>query len=385
MAHGDGSVYARGKNNLYWIRYYHNGKEFREPTKSADEKTARRILRDRLDDLAADRKGLQKFTTPDMKKITVHDLLENVKNDLYGKGSSQTLSTIMHADEAFGHIRAMDLTAQDVKNYIADELAGRSVHKTRGKGEPKPKKPATINRVTGMLRHAFKLAVEEEKLTHAPHVKQLEENNARKGFCTAAEFERIKANLPDVLADFAQFGFACGWRRGEISSLTWDNVPDGDRKVTIFGDQTKNGNPRSVPITGKLIDVIRRRRAAMGYQKPDGTTGASKLIFHREGLEVFEFRKAWATACKKAGKPGLLFHDLRRSFASASLQAGVPQLVIMGIGGWETNAMFKRYAIVPEREQENAMERVEAWHAAQTANAPAQQAQGNVRTMAASK
>jgi len=41
----------------------------------------------------------------------------------------------------------------------------------------------------------------------------------------------------------------------------------------------------------------------------------SSLVFHRGGEPVNEFRKSWATACKKAECEKLIFHDFRRSAA----------------------------------------------------------------------
>ncbi len=33
----------------------------------------------------------------------------------------------------------------------------------------------------------------------------------------------------------------------------------------------------------------------------------------RAGARIVDFRKAWATACRKAGCPGMLRHDFRRT------------------------------------------------------------------------
>ena len=244
---GQGRTFVRGKR--VWIAFCVNGKEYRESAGTDDPKKAERVLKARLNERGAAIRGSEVFTTPAMKRVTIHELLENVKNDPNGSASGQRLSTIKQADEAFGHFRAMALTSQHVKDYIARMLADEYA-------------PASVNRITGIVRYAFTLAVREGTLPRAPYIKQLSEaGNERQGFVSAAEFERIKANLSDVLADFAEFGFATGWRRGEICSLTWDNVQDGDRMIRIRGDQTKNGKGRSV---AGYWQTGRRNQAATG-------------------------------------------------------------------------------------------------------------------------
>jgi len=360
---GQGRIFKRG--TTVWISYCVHGREHRESSHSEDVKAAEKLLQARLREKAADELGLQQFTEPASKKITVHDLLESLKSDLAlrGKASPQNLSTLKRADESFGHFLALGLTPKHVSDFIESKLAEEY-------------KPASINRITGCVRQAFELAVREGRVSRAPYIKQLSEaGNARQGFCSAAQFARVRENLPADLRDFAQFAFSTGWRRGEIAGLDWSNVQDGDSVIRLRPEQAKNGHGRSVPVVGELRGIIARRRAARQLE-------ATSLVFHREGRAVFEFRKAWASACRKAGCAGLLFHDLRRSAVSAMVAAHVPQLVAMGISGHRTASMFGRYCIVPEQEQRDAMAAMEAYHAAQTAK---HAAQGNVRAMAASK
>jgi len=66
------------------------------------------------------------------------------------------------------------------------------------------------------------------------------------------------------------------------------------------------------------------------------------------GERIQDPRKAWAEARKKAGLPGILFHDLRRSAVRNLEQAGVPRSVAMKISGHKTEAVFRRYAIVSD-------------------------------------
>ena len=61
------------------------------------------------------------------------------------------------------------------------------------------------------------------------------------------------------------------------------------------------------------------------------------------------FRRAWARACTRAGLSGRVVHDLRRSAARAFRRAGLSESDIMELCGWETPAMFRRYAIRDEQ------------------------------------
>lgn len=49
-------------------------------------------------------------------------------------------------------------------------------------------------------------------------------------------------------------------------------------------------------------------------------------------------------------------HDFRRTAARNLIRAGVPQHVVMKLCGWKTDAMFRRYAIVDERDLRDAVE-----------------------------
>jgi ketosteroid isomerase-like protein len=59
---------------------------------------------------------------------------------------------------------------------------------------------------------------------------------------------------------------------------------------------------------------------------------------------VGSWRTAWRTLTKKAGLPGLRFHDLRHTAISALGEAGVPDRVIMDIAGHVSQRMLRRYS-----------------------------------------
>jgi integrase len=138
-------------------------------------------------------------------------------------------------------------------------------------------------------------------------------------------------------------------RKGEIGALTWEALDrDGNRwTLRLHAKDAKTGHGRALALEGPLRDVIERRLAARRLDCP--------LIFHRDGEPIREFRKAWASALRRAGLRGLRFHDLRRSAVRNMVRAGVDPAIAMKVSGHWTRAVFDRYNIVSEDDLRDAM------------------------------
>ena len=76
------------------------------------------------------------------------------------------------------------------------------------------KQPATVNRELAALRRAFRLAVEQERLTHVPRIHLQAEHNVREGFLSPATLEAVVAALPAHMQDATRFAYLSGWRKG---------------------------------------------------------------------------------------------------------------------------------------------------------------------------
>lgn len=357
---GDGRVFARGGN--WWIAFYVDGREQRESAKTTDRERAEKYLRGRLKEVHAHEIDISKpFVTRHDKLRSIADLMDALKIDfeIREKNSRQNLSNIARVRADFGICRAASLTAEQVDRYIEGRLR---------EGAAK----ASVNRVTQLLRQAYKLAG-----LPAPRIRGLKEKgNERQGFFSESEIRRVIENLPAPLSDFTLFGWLTGMRKSEIASLAWEDV-DGD-VIRLRAENAKNGEARMIPLEGELEELIERRRGAREV-KIDGTPMIASLIFHRAGQPVGDFRKAWATASKKAGVRRL-FHDLRRSACRNMLAAGVPQSIAMKVSGHKTDSMFRRYAIVAETDLRAALRRTQEYLKTVKENVVAMPARGNQRT-----
>jgi len=350
---GDGRTYKRG--NIFWCCYYLRGAQYRESTESTDENTAKKFLKARLRETGADLIGARSFVTPRASKLTIREMVEALRADfeLRGKLSQQNGYHLGKVEKIFGDKRAVDLTAEKIDAYISERLAAGD-------------KPATINRVTGTLSQCFTLAIRREHLSRKPYIRHLAENNARQGFFSESELLAVVEHLPEDLRDFIRFAACTGMRSGEIKSLTWHDI-EGD-VLTLRGENAKNGESRSIPLVGKLAEIIERRRAARQVNV-NGVTQLCEFIFHRDGEAeaVGEFKKAWRAATKLAGCPGRLVHDLRRSAVRNMTQAGVGQAVAMEISGHKTASMFRRYNIVVTDDLRMALARTEKYRDSEAA------------------
>jgi integrase len=266
--------------------------------------------------------------------------------ELRGKTSSQNLSLLKIAKEEFGTKMSDAFTADDYDAYVRRrQKDGAAI--------------ATINRVGQALRSAYRL----QKLPY-PRFSILEEKNARQGFFSPAEFQTVLNALPDDgLRDFVLFAYLTGMRKGEIASLRWEFVRDGE--IVLPGQYAKTGKPRAIPIEADVADLVKRREAARGF-KVGEVVNLSQFIFHRgDGQPVQEFRKSWTTAVKKAGCPGKVFHDLRRTACRDLIRSGVSQSVAMSISGHTTISTFLRYNITSDEDKRKALLATKEYRAAQ--------------------
>jgi integrase len=140
-----------------------------------------------------------------------------------------------------------------------------------------------------------------------------------------------------------------GARKGELLSLRWSDV-DLKRRVLTFRE-TKNGETRSVPLTGNGFAVIAQHFKVRRLDTP--------LVFpDRTGMRPLGIRGAFDNAVERSGIADFHFHDLRHTFASYLAMNGASLLEIAEVLGHKTLAMVKRYAHLSEAHTRGVVERM---------------------------
>jgi integrase len=341
------SLYKRGET--WWFNFEHAGKHYQKSAQTGDRNKAlqrERHFRSKVEDGEFGMKDAVKKDS----NITLGQLFDGLESDYRIRGilTAKNKSNLKMAREAFkDSTRALSVTSAQIDAYIEKRIKQGYA-------------PATTNRMTGALGLAYKLAVTRKEIDpeNVPHIRHLsEKGNARKGFFDEAQFRALHAVLPSDLADFVLFAYISSWRKNEIATLKWNDVEKG--VIHLREENAKDRQPRTLPIVGaELVELIKRRREA---RLVDGSV-FSGFVFHRDGKPILEFRKAWATAAKKAGVSGKLFHDLRRSAVVNLIDSGVPVVTAMSISGHSTFSMFKRYGIRTDANQDGAMEAVQKYN-----------------------
>jgi integrase len=346
-----GRVYRRPDSRVWWIRYTVASTDYRESSKSTVHGEAVELLKQRLKEA-----GEGTWLAPVDRSVTVAELLDALVAHYTLRGLASLPTVRAHRDalcdlgadgqpgrESIGAIPAIRLTMERITRIVTVWQARKDA-------------PATINKRLGTLRAAFFLAAESDppRVARVPKMPRLDELNVREGFFDKAEFLSLLDHLPDDgLRDFVEWAYWTGMRKGEIAKLEWGAFDRETGTLTLPARSAKTKKPRTLVLPGPLHAIIARRLAARRLD--------CRLIFHRHGVRLYEFRKAWASACTSAGLTGKLFHDLRRTGVRNLIRAGVDRKVAMKISGHRTESVFERYNIDTDDDLRAAVEKVTAY------------------------
>ncbi len=216
----------------------------------------------------------------------------------------------------------------------------------------KGKAASTINHRITFLKHSLTMAKRWNYVRHNPlsDIKRLTEPPGRLVYLKPEELERLIAELPEYQRPIVIMAAHTGMRRGEIFSLTWEQVNLAQRVATL--PRTKNQEVRGVPLNLTVVELLRdlmRERARRGYTSP--------FVFVNP-LTADRWRdlgRAFRQAVKRANLEGMRFHDLRHTAASWMVMSGVDLLTVADILGHKDTRMTERYSHLSPAHRLNAV------------------------------
>src|ERR1700734_4046382 len=118
---GSGSIYLQKGSAVYWVKYYRNGKPFRESTKTTSKQEARDFLKKRFGEIATGN-----FYGPLADRVTMTELAEDFLRD-YRINERKSLDDVdarwkLHLEPFFGHMKASEVSSDLVARYVDGRL-----------------------------------------------------------------------------------------------------------------------------------------------------------------------------------------------------------------------------------------------------------------------
>ena len=112
---GTGSIYLQKASAVYWVKYYRNGKPYRESTRKTTEKEAQDFLKQRLGEIVTGN-----FYGPKSERIRIDELADDLLGDyrINGKKPLDDLDARwkLHLKPFFGDLRAIDVSSDLIRS-----------------------------------------------------------------------------------------------------------------------------------------------------------------------------------------------------------------------------------------------------------------------------
>lgn len=255
--------------------------------------------------------------------------VEHAKGTLRSHASVEMAHRV-YLKPRFGQKRLNDIAPQDIERYFA-ELRQRLA-------------PASVDRLRLVMNRSFRLAqlwnLPGAERNPVSAVARPRYDNKRTCLLSAADVERLlqacaKSPSP-LLKPIVQLCLATACRKRELLNARIEHI-DFERSEWLI-PLTKNGRSRRVPLSKAAMAVIKELPR---YE------GCPWLLPNPKTLKPYDnFKRAWASATKAAGLPGLHVHDLRHASIGAMINNGVDLYVAGKIAGHLRPESTARYAYI---------------------------------------
>ena len=322
-----------GKKSFF-VRIRMRGKP--EAAASFDRLTDARIWAQQIETEMRDGRYIK---TAEAQKHTVSDLVERYIRDVLPRKVKVGRFYAIQLGwwkRQIGDVLLSELTPVLISEHRELLSQTETIRKTK-------KSNATVNRYLAALSTAISTAINEwgwMEENPLRKVSKLKEPRGRVRYLSDEQRELLliackESHNPDLYLTVI-LAMSTGGRQSEIWGLSWKCVDLKNGFITF--EETKNDEPRSVPLTGHALELMMERSKAPRIDTD--LVFPSRVDRHKH----FDFRRPFQMAIKAAQIEDFRWHDLRHCAASYLVMAGVDMRTVAEILGHKTIQMTQRYA-----------------------------------------
>lgn len=264
-------------------------------------------------------------------QTTLRDIMLRYRDEIVathkgGEVEKTRINRILR-EEAFVDKKLAALCTEDLQDFITDRLTEVA--------------PATVDReldvISQVIRYSadvWKIAAVESPFVGLRRPKYFNERDRRlKGDEEQRLFDAARADENSYVLPAIILALETAARRGELLSIRKCDVFLEERYAYL--SDTKNGQPRKVPLTKRAMQVC----AALIAECPRDNEPLLKISAN--ALKIAFFRRV----IPASGIDDLHFHDLRHEAISRLAESGEFQLIeLQAISGHRDTRMLLRYA-----------------------------------------
>ncbi|MDW7973545.1 MAG: site-specific integrase, partial [Thermodesulfovibrio sp.] len=297
-------LYRRGK--VFWASITYNGKQTRFSTQCKDKKEAEAVYA----------RVLLELKSGNVSVIQREEKRQRLTFEVFY--TEQYLPFCRKQNSYKTKRYAINMVPKWFKSILLNEFTTRHMDLLVSETAT-TRKPATVNKLLHIVKHAFRKALEWELIDEATfkkidRVKPIKGETKRLRYLNQEEIQRLLSHCDNHIYPIVFTALNTGMRRGEILNLRWSNIDLKNGLILL--EITKNGERREIPMNESLKALFKQLHS----QRRLDTDHI--FINPQTGNRYTEFKRSFATALKKAGIRDFRFHDLRHTFASQLIMRG---------------------------------------------------------------
>lgn len=287
--------------------------------------------------------------------------------------------------DPIGRRPARDVRPSDVQAFVNRVVASSS--------------PAMASKAYGLLRMAYRKAVDNEELSKSPvRGLILPKRTVPLDVPHLRETEQLLRAVSEDYRDAVELVSLTGLRRGEVVALRWSAVKlelgelaimatagwistelvrDGldevlltsasGAKSLVAADPKTDAGSRVVVLLPRAIELLRQvreKQLAHARELGEAYDGTGGFVFTRPDgrpLDPNELSRSVTSASRSLGRRFRL-HDVRHAYVTRAVEAGIPAAIIAAtVGHSDPSFTQRRYFHANGEQQRAAAERLEAY------------------------